>query len=179
MVKFEDFELYRKELREYAWNLTRDNDKVKDLMQDTYLKFHEYLLKNEFRKPESLHGFLKVLLWRTWKDNRDIKNRRAQFSFFEVKTDFSESFGYANDYSTDYSIRQLFLTELINNIRLKSHYKEKPMSKRQKKIIELLLNDYQQYEVAKKLNCSRQSINHELLEIRERLPKWIKTLNYG
>lgn len=90
-LKLEDFEIYRKELTGYAKSLTKNSINYKDIVQDTYLRYHNYCENHgyELEEGKNLKYLLFLNLKWAYKDTKNIKNKLSQSQYYEKIKDFT------------------------------------------------------------------------------------------
>lgn len=169
-IKYEDFERFRKDLRTYAINLTKKVtsdgyylhiDKADDLVQDTYLIYHDWLSGgNKIENFDHLWNFLKLIMYKAFIQGFDKKRKGGQYLSNEIKVDI-------NTFRSRYHPKTNLLGEDIFNFDL--NQLSNKLTDKQRYILFRLLNGEAHWEIGSILGVSRQAVVDQVYSIRKKL----------
>lgn len=165
-VTNEDFQEYLPELTRYAegllkskgWgnlNFTEIDQIAKDIVQNTYLEFHN-MDKHIFVSSFHLFNILKLSLYWQYTKLFNMRVRQSQYNSlkFGKLEDIKE---YVHPMNASECEEKEVVSDFINSL-----------NDSQKFVLNGLLAGYSQVELAKDLNCSKQSVNGILKGIQNK-----------
>ena len=134
-----------------AYRLLKDEEKSKDIVHDVFLKLCAYSLKDRMSKPSGSSFILKAYLLRA------VRNRCLDF--IDQETNRRTILDGVKD-----SIFQLFSRSLAEESFVEANYKEMldMLPDRQREILQLHLDGYQNDEIAESLNLSYNTVRNQI-----------------
>jgi len=159
VAKNEDFIKYMPKLMQYSINLSRLDNKgyvniplAEDMLHDTYIIYNKRISKKpEYESYNQLFAHLRINLWQTYKRRYDKRQNSGRM--------------YRNTYYIDVDSDKYYYTPEYNCLG----FNIDKLTNHQKNVYYKIMDGYNQSEIAKEMNCSKQSINDTVKKIRKNI----------
>ena len=153
--------LMQRDLKQYAYSLTVNQDDADDLLQDTYLKVIQY--SSYFRSETNLKAWVYTIMKNTFINNYR-KKQRAKI-VVEKSPDLYMLNNMVSDASDDADVR--FHTSEINKLILSKN-------EEQRKPFEMYLDGYKYQEIADEMKISIGTVKSRIFFTRKKLMEDLK-----
>lgn len=167
--KLEDFDVFRPNLIKYAKNLLKTrsfsskegelNELAKDCVQQVYIDFHVWGT-NKYIDENHLKNFLNMLLYRQFTNMVDVNRKGAQYILFKDGND--NSFCKNEFEQLDITNHEVPTTDQFDLIQ---SFKDN-LNRIECKVIDLLLEGYNQVEIAKQFDYTQSTVTGIVNKIR-------------